>query len=137
MALRSKGLELSFLALLFLSPMLALGQQDQVQEQTQFPQQMSASKLVEACASSALTRTGRERRRYCAGFVSGVEEAVRILQDQHKLEASVCLPEGVSGKALSDVFVRYSASRRQAMNEPAATVVLEALTNTWPCKRVE
>jgi hypothetical protein len=124
-----------FSGMLFsLLPMLALAQEPVTQEQTQFPQQMSASRLLEACASSALTRTGRERRRYCAGFVSGVEEAVRILQEQHRLEASVCLPEGVSAKALSDVFIRYSANRRQHMDKPAASVVLEALMDAWPCK---
>jgi len=120
-----------------LLPMLALAQEPVTQEQTQFPQQMSASRLLEACASSALTQTGRERRRYCAGFVSGVEEAVRILQEQHRLEASVCLPEGVSAKALSDVFIRYSANRQQHMDKPAAGIVLEALMDAWPCKELQ
>ena len=36
--------------------------------------------MLMACASSGLSRIGRERRRYCAGFVSGVEEAVRLLR---------------------------------------------------------
>lgn len=114
--------------------MLALAQESVTREQTQFPQQMSASRLLEVCAASSLTRAGRERRRYCAGFVSGVEEAVRVLQEQHKLEASVCLPAGVSAKALSDVFIRYSANRHQHMDEPAATAVLKALMDAWPCE---
>lgn len=127
-----------FLVMLFsLLPMLAPAQEPVAQEQMQFPQQMSAGRLLEACASSSMTRTGRERQRYCAGFVSGVEETVRILQEQHKLEASVCLPTGVSAKALSDVFIRYSANRRQNMGKPAAAVVLEALKDAWPCKGSE
>jgi len=126
-----------FIILYSLLPMLALAQESVTQEQTRFPQQMSAGRLLEACASSSMTRTGRERRTYCAGFVSGVEEAVRVLQDQHKLEASVCLPEGVSAKALSDVFIRYSANRRQYLDKPAAALVLEALTDAWPCKGSE
>ena len=123
--------------LLSLLPLLALGQQSVTQEQTLFPQQLSASRLLEACASSLLTPTGRERRKYCAGFVSGVEEAVRILQEQHKLEASVCLPKGLSAKALSDVFINYSANRRHQLDKPAAVSVLEALTDAWPCKDAE
>ncbi len=119
--------------LLFLLPVPASGQ-PVTEEQAQFPQQMSASRLLQACASSALTRAGRERRRYCAGFVSGVEEAVRSLQEQHRLEVSVCLPQGVTAKALSDVFIRYSANRQQHMDKPAAAMVLEALAQAWPCQ---
>ena len=120
--------------LFFLLPVLASGQEPVTEEQAQFPQQMSASRLLQACASSALTRAGRERRRYCAGFVSGVEEAVRSLQEQHRLEVSVCLPQGVTAKALSDVFIRYSANRQQHMDKPAAAMVLEALAQAWPCR---
>jgi len=120
--------------LCLLLPATALAQDPVTQEPIPFPQQMSASRLLEACASSSMTRTGRERRRYCAGFVSGVEEAVRILQDQHKLDAAVCLPADVSARALSAAFIRYSATRQQQMNKPAAAMVLEALTDTWPCK---
>jgi hypothetical protein len=123
----------SIATLLLLLPILSQAQEPATEEPLQFPQQMSARQLLEACASSSLTRTGRERRRYCAGFVSGVEEAVRNLQEQHKLEASVCLPEGVSGKVLSEAFIRYSVNRQKHMNRPAAAVVLEALANTWPC----
>lgn len=126
------------LALLFsLLPIVVFAQVSETREQTQFPQQLSASQLLEACASSLLTATGRERRKYCAGFVSGVEEAVRILQEQHKLEPSMCLPRRVSAKTLSDVFIRYSASRQQKMDKPAAITVLQALSHNWPCKEAD
>lgn len=98
-----------------------------------FPQQMSARKLLDACASSAMTSAGRERRRYCAGFVSGVEEAVRHLQEQHQLQSSVCLPEGVSAKALANTFIRYAANRQAELDRPAAAIVLEALREGYPC----
>ena len=120
-----------------LLPIMASAQVSETSEQMQFPQQLSASQLLEACASSLITPTGRERRRYCAGFISGVEEAVRVLQEQHKLQPSVCLPGRVSTKALSDVFIKYSANRRHKMNKPAAVTVLEALSYKWPCKEEE
>ena len=127
-------MKLFYLSIPFsLLPILALAQEPVLPEQDQFPQQMIASKLLESCASSSLTQAGRERRKYCAGFVSGVEEAVRILQQQHKLEASVCLPGNVTTRTLSDAFIRYSAKRQQYMDKPAAGMVLEALTETWPC----
>ena len=73
------AIAVTFLASLFL---LASAGNIAAQEEgmePQFPQQQSAGDLLRACASSRLTSTGRERRRYCAGFVSGVEEAVRML----------------------------------------------------------
>ena len=98
---------------------------------------MQAGCLRPPCASSLLTPTGREKRSYCAGFISGVEEAVRVLQEQHKHEASVCLPEGVSAKKLSDAFKNYSVTRQQQINKPVAAAVLEALSDAWPCKEAE
>jgi hypothetical protein len=125
-----------FTGLVFsLLPVLAFAQQPVPQDQAQFPQQMSASRLLKYCASSALTQAGRERRRYCAGFTSGVEETLRILQQQHKLEASVCLPDDVRTKALTDAFIRYSADRQKHLEKPASAMVMEALTHTWPCTK--
>jgi hypothetical protein len=44
----------------------------------EFPQQQTAHDLLTACASSSISNLGRCRRKYCAGFVSGVEEAIRF-----------------------------------------------------------
>ena len=102
-------------------------------ETTPHPQQMSANDLLTACASSSLTDLGRRRREYCSGFVSGVEEGVRILQAQKNIEASVCAPKDVSAQALADVYRRYAARHRQQLDRPAAAVVLEALSKAFPC----
>lgn len=99
----------------------------------QFPQQQSARDLLTACASSRMTSTGRERRRYCAGFVSGVEEAERVLHPGGAVERSFCTPPDVSASALADAFVRYGAGHANELDRPAAQVVLHALQRAYPC----
>ncbi len=99
----------------------------------QFPQQQSAGDLLRACASSRLTSTGRERRRYCAGFVSGVEEAVRLLGPADKAGILFCTPPDVTASALAEAFVKYGATHKGELNDPAAAVVQHALASAFPC----
>ncbi len=81
-----------------------------------------------------MTATGRERRRYCAGFVAGVEEAIRLLNLSGKSELWLCTPPDVTASALADAFVRYGASHKGELNDPAAAVVHHALAEAYPCK---
>ena len=97
----------------------------------QFPQQQSAGDLLRACASSRLTSTGRERRRYCAGFVSGVEEAVRLLGSGE--QRGICTPPDVTASALAEAFVNYGATHEGELRDPAAAVVQHALATAYPC----
>ena len=99
----------------------------------QFPQQQSADDMLKACASSRLTRTGRERKRYCAGFVSGVEEAMRLLRLDDKTQRPFCTPENVTASALADAFVKYGAGHKGELQAPAARVVMHALESAYPC----
>ena len=99
----------------------------------QFPQQQSARDLLTACASSRMTSTGRERRRYCAGFVSGVEEAERVLHPGGESARTFCTPRDVRASALADAFVRYGAEHDDELERPAAQVVLRALQQAFPC----
>ena len=114
------------------TPPLATAQEIPVDE-PYFPQQMSAQHLQRTCASSSLSDTGRQRRRYCVGFISGVEEGVRVLHQQHRLELSICLPEKVSGRALTNVFLRHTTDNPGQLEKPAAQVVIDALSQTYPC----
>lgn len=99
----------------------------------QFPQQQSAGDLLRACASSRLTSTGRERRRYCAGFVSGVEEAIRLLGPSGQSGPRICTPPDVTASALAEAFVKYGATHKGELDDPAAAVVQHALASAYPC----
>jgi hypothetical protein len=102
---------------------------------TYFPQQLSTRDLLTACASSSLTATGRLRQRYCLGFVSGVEEVVRLQQlpDPSKDRSLFCVPAGTTARALADVVVRHSSSPSVDLERPSASIVLEALAKGYPC----
>lgn len=99
----------------------------------QFPQRQSAAELLRACASSRLTAAGRERLRYCAGFISGVEEAVRLLGLGRAADVSLCTPNDVTASQLADAFVRYGARHGGQLEDPAAGVVVYALAEAYPC----
>ncbi len=98
-----------------------------------FPQQMTASDLKRACASSAITRTGRERRRYCRGFVSGVEEALRQFERQSGL--TVCITPGTSARTLAEAYLRYAAGKGFDPTLPAAASVVKGLRLAFPCRQ--
>ena len=120
-------------SLFLLAPAGNLAAQEQEME-PQFPQQQSAGDLLRACASSRLTSTGRERRRYCAGFVSGVEEAIRLLGPAGQSGPRVCTPPDVTASALAEAFVKYGASHKGELSDPAAAVVQHALASAYPCR---
>ena len=93
------------LLLLFYTPG-ALAEEPTPGDEPVFPQRLSARDLLYACNASALTGVGRERRRYCAGFISGVEEAARLLRagsGQGAYQRS-CMPADVSSRRLADIL---------------------------------
>lgn len=114
---------------------MVAAQEEAVEEETRFPQQISAQVLQQTCASSSLSDAGRQRRRYCVGFISGVEEGVRVLHKQHMLEMSICLPDKISGRALTNVFLKHTTDNPGQLGKPAAQVVIDALSQTYPCPR--
>jgi|SRR5210317_868681 hypothetical protein len=104
-------------------------------DETVFPQQMNAGKLMTYCASSALTARGRTQRRYCDGFVSGIEEVMRLYKFTFTAESNVavCVPAGTSSRTLSQAFVQHATSQGVDLDQPAAAVVLEALQHSFAC----
>ena len=118
--------------LMILAPLVGAHTQEDAMG-PQFPQKQNAGDLLRVCAASRLTSTGRVRSRYCAGFVSGVEETVRLLQQQGKIERRVCTPPDISAAALADVYVKYGTSHKGELPDPAVEVVLHALVDAYPC----
>ena len=113
----------------------AVAQQPGEDLDTYFPQQLSARDLLIACTSSSLTATGRLRQRYCRGFVSGVEEAVRLQlsRDAAESHSLFCVPAGTTARALADTFIRYASDSDIELDRPSALIVLEALAMAYPC----
>ena len=99
----------------------------------QFPQQQRAADLLQACASSRLTSIGRERRRYCSGFVSGVEETIRVLGLSGETDSRVSTPTRGTATELAASYVRYGAGHKGELQDPAASMVIHALEAAYPC----
>ncbi len=100
-----------------------------------FPQQLSAKDLLIACSSSSLTNLGRERQKYCYGFISGVEEAVRLLEKESpKVIHKICTSPGLTSRDLAKTYIRYAAKKDAHLTKPAALVVVESLAFGYPCK---
>lgn len=100
-----------------------------------FPQQMSAGELLQACASSAMTTKGRGRRRYCQGFVSGVEEAMRLAQGDASsgTALTLCAPAGTSSREFAEMYLRFAGRRGVDLQQAAVSVVIKALREAYPC----
>jgi len=101
-----------------------------------FPQQLSAKTLLTYCASSSMTDRGRQRQRYCAGFVSGVEESLRLLKMQSAPDRNLplCVPADVTARGLQQAYVRYAGRAGSDLKRPAALVAVEALRAAYPCR---
>jgi hypothetical protein len=120
--------------LLLPGPALGAGQQ-LVDPEAVFPQRLSARDLLYACNASAITQVGRERRRYCAGFISGVEEAARLFPNSlgDGGSSTICLPADVSSRQLADLYTRYAGQHKSLLEQPAAQVAVDALASAYPC----
>jgi len=102
-----------------------------------FPQQLTAQDLLRACAASSLTSQGRERQRYCQGFISGVEETNRHHGTSESAVATFCFPQGMSARNYGDVFIRYASRKGIDTGRPAVVVVQEAFVEAFSCDRQE
>lgn len=98
-----------------------------------FPQQQTARELLTACASSSISNLGRARRNYCAGFVSGVEEAIRFKTQLFGADSRICPSSGITAQQLADAYIRYANANPKELDKPAVELVFEALKQAFPC----
>lgn len=105
------------------------------EQETTYPQKWTAHDLLQACASSYLTTRGRGLRKYCSGFISGVEESVRLFVEPGAAgpTGAICVPSGKTSRHFVDMFVRYAAGRTADLKKPAARLVVDALAAEYPC----
>lgn len=101
-----------------------------------FPQKLTANELQVFCAASSMSNTGRQRQRYCEGFLSGIEEGVRVLGLIHRKEMtpSLCMPADISAREMRSAFVRNSVGMEPAKDKPSAMFAIEVLEKSYPCR---
>lgn len=119
----------------FLACWTTVAQADSKDSQPIFPQQLTAQDLLTYCSSSSLTSVGRQRQRYCWGFISGVEETIRLtLRASGQSEAlKICAPKGASSRKLAKAYTKYAGHRDADLTLPAAQIAIKALANAYAC----
>jgi len=125
-----------FLLLLWVIATPIPAAEEKVAADTIFPQKLTAGELKVFCAASVMTNIGRQRQRYCDGFLSGIEEGVRVLGLNSKMEAapSLCVPADVPAWQMRSTFVKNSAGMQPAKDKPAAMYAIEVLEKSYPCR---
>lgn len=100
-----------------------------------FPQELTAKELLLRCSASKLTFKGRLRQKYCSGFISGVEESVRLMSSLNKKTGvqTICLPQGKSAALYTDIYIQYALRKTTDLSKPSAMVVIEAFEESFPC----
>ena len=123
--------------LFFLAWGSATGKDDADTTQPIFPQQLTARDLLTYCSSSSLTDLGRKRQSYCAGFISGVEETIRLPShaSSQPVAIKICVPEGVTSRSLAKAYTQYAGRSGTNPTQPAAQTVVEALSKSYQCKQ--
>ena len=113
----------------------AIGKDDTDATQPIFPQQLTAHDLLTYCSSSSMTAVGRQRQRYCWGFISGVEEAIRLTLhvSGQPIALKICVPKGISSQNMARAYIRYAGRRGANLARPAAQIVIEALSSSYSC----
>ena len=114
--------------LLLLWPLALWGQE--TSPESVAPARQTGDYLLRTCTASALTPTGRLRRQYCAGYLAGVEETLRVVTTP---EGGFCPPAEVSTRELSGVYTRYVAANPDSTRRPAAATAAQALRQAFPC----
>lgn len=98
------------------------------------PQRLTASELLEACTASSMTDLGRRKQRFCRGFVSGVEEAIRLYGKQSE-NAGFCVPAEATSSQLARAYVKYVSRKQPDLKNPASLIVVDALASEFPCQK--
>ncbi len=126
---------MNYLIVLFvlLIPVASSAQGSALDAETNYPQRVRAGTLLSNCASGALTAEDRERRRYCAAFISGIEEGVRLVEQARGIKPTVCPSAWIASPNLVDAYMNYAAEHRDQMHQPAASLVIAALREAYPC----
>ena len=109
--------------------------EDSNEEDAYFPQTLTANELLMACSASSLTETGRKRKSYCKGFISGVEEGVRMFGYKSGTipAPGFCVKPGSTSSQLAKAYIKYTSDKRPDLGRPASLVVIEALKSEYPC----
>lgn len=91
----------------------------------------TGNKVYTECTADENAATYNVARALCLGFVVGVYDVVVPLI-RSSGESALCVPDGVTLGQVTDVVIKYLRDNPAKRNNPAASLVTEALLEAWP-----
>jgi hypothetical protein len=85
---------------------------------------MTGNELLSVCDSSSDA---------CIAYVMGVVDMGVLAQLFGQTPLAICVPHGVMAKQLNDIVMRSLREHPQNQQAGAASLILFALRQTWPC----
>jgi hypothetical protein len=76
-----------------------------------------------------------ETQLVCAGYTTGIFDAINLLETTGAVAKQHCFPSGVTRLQIHDVVVRYLQDHPEERHAGAAALVRDALQDAWPCHR--
>jgi hypothetical protein len=71
----------------------------------------------------------------CLGFIRGMTDCESLRKSIDSMFTQVmCIPQGVSDLQLAKIVVKYGNDHPKELHFPASSIVLNALTDAFPCK---
>jgi hypothetical protein len=96
----------------------------------------SGSDMVEACRIVADGATPPPDKEYRTGICFGEIEALTWLAPGVAGdEIRSCVPENVTEQQIAKVIADYLDKNRDMLHEPFEGLALQALSETWPCRK--
>lgn len=107
-------------------------------------QSVTGNQLLDNCSGSGIERTA-----YCLGYLSGVNEGLRLgvilpllaeggsTADELNAHANAylltCIPDNVTNQQNMDIVTRYLQDNPSTRHQPAHVLVIMAMREAFPC----
>lgn len=106
-----------------------------------YAENMTGTELFAKCTAAAGSVAHKQCRYYIAGVVDGADTLIISLRLLHPsngvFHRLYCLPSGVDAKSLVSPIIRYLRNHPLTRHYGAASEVLLALKQAYPCHREE
>ena len=87
----------------------------------------TGNKLYKDCA---------ENYRHCVGYVQGVVDGASAIMAELSMKTPICFPNNVTSGQVTDIVIKYLKENPSARHYVAASNVMVAITNAFPCPDV-
>lgn len=93
--------------------------------------------LKASCDGTAAGEQNASTAEYllCLGYLQGVADTDATLAEWSDSARQACIPQGITSSQLRRVFLDWIGARPDHLRFSAASLVLTAFSESWPCKK--